>query len=430
MKDDENVILGIRDAWGQENPVSLSCADRRRHLYVVGMTGVGKTTFLRQMIEQDIAAGRGVAFVDPHGDDAHDLLDYIPSHRIEDVIYFDPSDSEYAISFNLFARVPPDRRHLVASGIVGAFKGLFADSFGPRMEYYFYAAVMALLECENVSFLSLQRMLTDAKYRRWVVRQVKDPMVKATWEREFEPRDKASKEEIVSPILNKVGQLLMTPQLRNILGQVRSRIDFRHIIDSGKIFIANLSKGRIGEDKTNLLGSFLVSQFHLAAMSRADAPEDKRPDFFLYIDEFQSFVSDSFASALSEVRKNGLCLTLSHQYLSQLSPRVAAAVAGNVGNLIAFRVGHEDAEALEKAFGKTYAASAFTSLSNGEVYAKCLSRGRHQEPFLARTHPPQGPYCGRRDTIIRRSRERFSVRREIIERKIDNAFKSTRRNNP
>jgi hypothetical protein len=361
---------------------------------------------------------RGVGVIDPHGDLATDLLDHIPRHRIEHVTYFDPSDAECAVGFNLLACVPPDHRHLVASGVVAAFKGIFPEFFGPRMEYIFYAAVAALLDCENVSLLGLQRMLSDERYRAWVVKQVKDPVVRTFWEREFETHDRKTKAEMVSPILNKVGPMLMTPQVRNILGQVRNRIDARFMMDNGRIFIANLSKGKLGADKANLLGSFLVAQFQLAAMSRADVPENERRDFFFYVDEFQSFVSDSFSAILSEARKYRLCLTLSHQYLDQLKPGIADAVMGNVGSIIAFRVGHQDAEALELAFGKTYAASAFTSLNNGEIYAKLLSRGQDVEPFMGRTLPPQGERHGRRETIIRRCREKYSKQRSVIEGKI------------
>jgi len=382
------------------------------------------------MILQDIEAGRGVGVIDPHGDLATDILDHIPRRRIEHVTYFDPSDTDSCVGFNLLARVPTERRHLVASGIVSAFKGIFPDFFGPRMEYIFYAAVAALLDCDNVTLLGLQRMLSDEMYRTWVVRQVKDPMVRAFWEKEFESHDKRTKAEMVSPILNKVGPMLMTPQLRNILGQVRNRIDARFMMDNGRIFIANLSKGKLGAEKANLLGSFLVAQFQWAAMSRADVTEDERRDFFFYVDEFQSFVSDSFSVVLSEARKYRLCLTLAHQYLDQLKPSIAAAVVGNVGSFVAFRVGHQDAEALEQAFGKTYAASAFTSLNNGDVYAKLLSNGQDLDPFAARTLPPQGIRHGRGNAIVRRSREKYAIKRNLIERRIAQWIRSTKTRHP
>jgi len=419
MDANDKVILAMREQWGQDTAVSLSCIDRRHHVYVVGKSGTGKTTLLRNLILQDIESGRGVGVIDPHGDLAADILDYIPRARTGHVVYFDPSDNEHPIAFNILAGVPRDRRHLVASGVVAAFKGIFPEFFGPRMEYIFYAAVAALLDCENVSLLSLQRMLSDERYRTWVVKQVKDPIVRAFWEREFESHDKRTKAEIVAPILNKIGPMLMSPQLRHILGQIQHRVDARFMMDNRRIFIANLSKGKLGADKANLLGSFLITHFQLAAMSRADVQEEDRCDFFLFVDEFQSFVSDSFASLLSEARKYRLSLTLSHQYLNQLRPEIRDAVMGNVGSLVAFRVGHEDAETLERAFGRTYSASAFTSLNNREVYAKLLSDGHDKEPFLGRTLPPHDKRHNRSHAILCTSRQKYSRKREVVERRIE-----------
>lgn len=382
---------------------------------------------LRNLILQDIEAGRGVGIIDPHGDLAEDLLDHIPRHRIEEVTYFNPADTEYPIGFNLLGQVAEGSRHLVASGIVSVFKSIWSDFWGPRLEYILYAAVAAILDCENVSLLSVQRMLSDARYRAWIVKQVKDPMVRSFWENEFEGYEKKFLQEAVAPIQNKVGQLLMSPHLRNILGQVKSRIDARFMMDNKRVFIANLSKGKLGADKANLLGALLVTQFQLAAMARADVPESARQDFFLYVDEFQSFASDSFISILSEARKYRLCLTLSHQYLGQLKPAILDAVLGNVGSLVAFRVGHEDAKALEMAFGNTYAASHFSGLSNREVYAKLLSDGQDIEPFCGQTLPPILRHCGHRDTIIRRSREKYATPRATVERKIKLWLRKKRR---
>ena len=420
VRQDERVILGERHAWGDKRvPFSLSAADRRQHLYVIGKSGTGKTTLLRNLILQDIEAGRGVAVIDPHGDLAQDILDHIPKRRSEDVAYFDPSDAEHPVGLNLVAHVPPGRRHLVASGIVDAFKGIWSSSWGPRLEYVLHAAVAAVLDCENVSLLSVQRMLTDAPYRAWIVKQVKDPVVRGFWENEFERYEPRFLQEVIAPIQNKIGRVLMAPHLRNILGQVRSRIDARFMMDTGRIFIANLSKGKLGADNANLLGALLVTQFQLAAMSRADVPESERRPFHLYVDEFQSFASDSFAGALSEVRKYGLSLTLSHQYLAQLRPNILDAVFGNVGSVVSFRVGQADAEALETLYGEGHATTQLASLSNGEVYAKLLHNGRDAPPFVGRTYPPRGQRCGRRDKIIRRSRERYSINRREIERKVD-----------
>lgn len=415
---DEHLVLGIRDHWGQELPFTLSPADRRHHLYTVGKSGTGKTTLLRNMILQDIEAGRGVGVIDPHGDLANDLLDHIPRRRVEDVAYFDPSDLEHPVGLNLLGYVEEDSRHLVASGIVSAFKGIWPDFWGPRLEYILYAALAAILDCQNVSLLGVQRMLSDARYRAWVVKQVKDPAVRSFWVNEFENYDKNFVREAVAPIQNKVGQLLMSPHLRNILGQVRNRMDARFMMDRGRIFIANLSKGKLGADKANLVGSLLVTQFQLAAMARADVPEDERRDFFLYVDEFHSFVSDSFSAILAEARKYRLCMTLSHQYLTQVKPAVLEAVLGNIGSIIAFRIGHGDAETLERAYGEGPRASQFTNLSNGEVFAKTLSDGRDGEPFFGRTLPPHGIRHGRRATIVRRSREKYTTHRMTVERRI------------
>lgn len=415
----EHIVLGMRDGWGRELPFGLSPPDRRHHLYTVGKSGTGKTTLLRNLILQDIEAGRGVGVIDPHGDLANDLLDHIPSHRVEDVAYFDPSNLEHPVGLNLLGHVHEDRRHLVASGVVSAFKGLWPDFWGPRLEYILYAALAAILDCQNVSLLGVQRMLSDSRYRAWVVRQVKDPIVRSFWLHEFENYDKSFLHEAVAPIQNKVGQLLMSPHLRNILGQVRNRMDFRFMMDAGRVFIANLSKGKLGADKANLMGSFLITQFQLAAMARADVPEDERRDFFLYVDEFQSFVSDTFVAILSEARKYRLCLTLSHQYLGQVKPEILDAVLGNVGSIVAFRVGYHDAETLEKTFSKSLRATQFTDLSNGEVCAKVLSDGQDIEPFLGRTLPPWGTRHGYRETIIRRSREKYATKREIMERRVN-----------
>ena len=415
----KQIVIGVREIWGQEMPFGIPHNDRRHHLYAIGKSGSGKTTLLHNLILQDIEAGHGVAVIDPHGDLANDLLDHLPRHRIEDVAYFNPADMEHPVGFNLFGSTPPDERHLVASGVVGVFKTIWPDFWGPRLEYILYAATAALLDCENVTLLGVQRMLSDIRYRAWVVKQIKDPMVRSFWVNEFANYDKKFLHEAIAPIQNKVGQLLMSPHVRNILGQVRSRINARFMMDNGRIFIADVSKGKLGADKSNLMGAMLVTQFQLAAMSRADVPEHERRDFFLYVDEFQSFASDSFISILSEARKYRLCLTLSHQYVDQVRPEIRDAVFGNVGSIVAFRVGHRDAKQLEQAFGETCRASQLTSLGNYEVYAKLLANGQDCEPFLGKTLPPQGKRHGRRQTIVRRSHEKYATKRNLIEEKIN-----------
>lgn len=414
--DEALAFIGTRREWDREQPFGLSAADRRHHLYVIGKTGSGKTTLLRNLILQDIEAGRGVGIIDPHGDLAEELLDFIPPRRTDHVLYFNPADVDHPIGFNPFQSDGPS--HLVASGIVGALKNIWRDSWGPRLEYILYAAVAALVECDNTSLLGVARILTDDRYRTWVVKQVKDPLVKSFWLHEFANYDQKFLQEAIAPIQNKVGQLLMAAPVRNIVGQVRSQIDARFLMDNGRIFIANLAKGRLGEDKANLLGALLVTEFQRAAMSRADVPEINRQDFHLFVDEFHNFSTDSFSSVLSEARKYRLDLTLSHQFVGQLRSEVRDAVFGNVGSIIAFRVGSADADVLEKEFGNEHPASGFTELENHEVCVKLLVNGRYGQPHLGKTLPPLGTRYGKRENLIRRSRERYATRREKVEDKI------------
>ncbi len=408
----------MREVWGGEKPFGLGAADRRQHVYVIGKSGTGKTALLRNSIIQDIVAGHGVGVIDPHGDLATELLNHIPSSRTDDLVYFDATAAEYPIGINPLQNVPPDERHRVASELVSSLKAIWAESWGPRMEYILYAAIAALLDTTDGSLLGVQRILSDESYRRWVVRQVKDPAVFRFWSVEFASYDERFRREAVAPIENKVGQLLMAPAVRNVLGQVRRKIDARFMMDDRRIFIANLAKGRLGEDKANLLGSMLVSSFQLAAMSRADIPEQDRRDFYLYVDEFHNFTSESFASILSEARKYRLCMTLSHQFVEQLPRPLSAAVFGNVGNLVSFRVGEHDAQSLSREFGNAYIPETFGELSNFNVVAKLLENGEHRQPFIGHTMPPIEQRYGNHENLIRRSREKYATPRHIVEDKI------------
>lgn len=414
---EHETYIGIRYVWGGSRPFGISRTARRQHLYTIGKTGTGKTTLLRNLICQDIERGHGVGVIDPHGDLAEELLDCIPPWRTDHVVYFDPADSEFPIGFNLVRSPLTDRRHLDAAGLVGAFKHLWRESWGPRLEYILYAAVAAVMECENASLLAVPRMLSDARYRAWVVNQVRDPLVRAFWEVEFARYDKRFLAEAIAPIQNKVGQLLMAAPLRNIFGQVRSKIDPRFIMDNERIFIANLSKGKLGEDKANLLGSFLMAKFQTAAMERASVPENERKDFYFFVDEFHNFSTDSFAGMLSEARKYRLCLTLSHQYVEQMQDEVKEAVFGNVGSLVSFRVGVNDAKVLANEFGNDHAAEQFTDLPNHEVMVKLSGSEEHREPFVGKTHPPSAMCYGRAKNILRRSRERYATPRRVVEDK-------------
>ena len=419
MNHQDHIIIGERQGWGDPVPFGISPTDQRQHLYLIGKTGSGKTTLLRNLIVQHIAAGHGVGLIDPHGDLAEEFLHLIPPARAEHTVYFNPGDLDFPIGLNLLARVAPDERPLVASGIVGAFKSLWPDSWGPRLEYILYNAIAALLECENTTLLGVNRLLTDDAYRAWVIRQVKDPFIRAFWQDEYASYDARFQREAIAPIQNKLGQFLASPVIRNILGQVKNRVNILFVMDHQRLFIANLSKGKLGHDKANLLGSLLVTQFQLAAMARTNQPEHERRDFYLFIDEFQNFSTDAFAAILAEARKYRLCLTLSHQYVDQLALPVRQAVFGNVGTLIAFRVGNTDAEVLQAEFGHEFAAQQLVDLDRYEVAVKLLENGTNKQPFRALTLPPLEAGRGRRDKLIARSRERFATQRHTIESKLN-----------
>lgn len=420
----DGVHIGDREVWGGQAPFRLCDADRRQHVHVIGKTGTGKSTLLRHMMRQDIEAGAGVAIIDPHGDLAVEMLDCVPPSRIRDVIYFNPADREHPVGFNLLRAVPEARRHLVASGVVSAFKSVWRDSWGPRLEYILYGCIAALTCVENATVLGAQRMLFDGAYRDWVLRQVNDPMVRAFWEHEFGAYGRRLLAEAIAPLQNKIGQLVMSPIVRNIVGQVSSRLDLGAVMDQRRILVANLSKGEIGEDKANLLGSMLITAFHLAALSRASKPIGERFNFYLYVDEFQSFATESFASMLSEARKYGLCLTLSHQYIDQMTDEVRAALLGNVGSTVAFRLGEADARVLCREFGGGAGGwgqaplSMFTDLGNHEARVRALTHGVYGETFLARMTSPNSVRHDRSAAIIARSRSGYGTPRNVIEGRI------------
>ncbi len=394
--------------------------DRRRHMYLIGKTGMGKSTVLENMIVGDIQAGHGVAVVDPHGDLAEKVIEYIPANRIQDVVYFNPSDINYPIAFNVVEQVEPHLRHLVASGLIGVFQKLWADSWGPRLEYILRNAILAILDFPGSTLLGVVRMLSDKSYRKKVVANIKDPVVKAFWEREFSGYADKFAAEAVSPIQNKVGQFLSSSLMRNIIGQVKSAINIREIMDEGKILIMNLSKGRIGEDNSALLGAMMITKIQLAAMSRVDVPEKERRDFYLYIDEFQNFSTDSFANILSEARKYRLNLILAHQYIEQLSEKVKPAVFGNVGTMVVFRVGAADAEELVKEFTPTFTEEDIVNLPKYEMYLKLMIDGVASSPFSAKGLPPltEAEKTDTTEKVIEYSREKYASNRELVEEKI------------
>ena len=365
--------------------------DRRRHMYILGKSGMGKSTLLENMILQDIYNGHGVCFMDPHGDSSETILDRIPSWRKNDVVYFNPGDMENPIGFNMLEAKRGEQPFLIASGMMAVFGRIWAGMWSSRMEYILNNTLLALLETPGNTLLGVVRMLTDKDFMTKIVDNCEDPMVRNFWIKEFASFNDKYRTEAIAPILNKIGQFFSTDLIRNILGQPKSTIDFRDIMDNKKILIVNLSKGKIGEDNSNLLGSFIVTKLQLAAMSRVDIPEHERNDFYLYVDEFQNFTTDSFATILSEARKYRLCLILAHQYISQLTEsgneKVRNAIFGNVSTICTFRVGTDDAEFLEKEFDPIFTGSQLLGLNKHQLIMKLSINGKTVAAFH-RQHSP------------------------------------------
>lgn len=403
----------------QERVFGIKADDRRRHMYLLGKTGMGKTNLLENLAIQDIIQGHGICFIDPHGDVALKLIKAIPPERINDVIYFDPADQAFPIAFNVLEQVGPDQRSLVASGLVGVFKKIWADSWGPRLEYILRNAILALLEYPGSSLLGVMRILVDKSYRERVIEKVTDPVVKQFWAVEFAGWNERVLQEVISPIQNKVGQFTSNSLIRNIIGQPHSAFDVREIMDNKKILIMNLAKGKIGEDSSALLGAMMITKIQLAAMGRADIPEEERKDFYLYVDEFQNFATDSFANILSEARKYRLSLILANQYITQLEEKVSDAVFGNCGTIVAFRVGATDAELLEKEFEPVFMMNDLINLPKYNIYLKLMIDGIAGDAFSATTLPPiiiETP--GINDKVIAVTRERYASSQAEVEEKI------------
>jgi len=404
-----------------EKIFGIKIDDRRRHTYVVGKTGMGKTNLVQNMAIQDIQNGDGVAIIDPHGEFAEECLQAVPTERIKDVIYFNPADTEFPIAMNVMEQVGSSYRPLIASGLVGVFKKIWADSWGPRLEYLLRNAILALLEYPGATLLGVTRIMIDKKYREKIMNKVTDPVIKSFWEEEFAQYNQNFAVEAIAPIQNKVGQFLSSALIRNIVGQEKSSFSMRDVMDNQKILIMNLSKGRIGEDNSALLGAMLITKIQLSAMERVDIPEADRKDFYLYVDEFQNFATESFAGILSEARKYRLSLILAHQYIAQLEEPVRDAVMGNVGTIITFRVGGADAEYLEKEFDPIFFANDLVNLAKYNIYLKLMIDGVATSPFSAATLPPieLGDKKVDINEIIKASRDSYASSREVVEKKIN-----------
>jgi len=420
---DQITYFAATNSRGKEAPFGIRNEDRARHMYIIGKTGMGKSTMLENMAIQDIRNGEGMAFIDPHGSTADRIMEYVPAHRIKDVVYFAPFDLDYPLAFNIMEDVGYDKRHLVVSGLLSAFRKIWVDAWSARMEYILSNTLMALLEYEGATLLDVNRMLINKAFRKKVVEKITDPIVKSFWVEEFANYTDRYTQDATPAIQNKVGQFTSNPLIRNIVGQPKSSFDFRRLMDEKKIVIINLSKGRVGEVNTNLLGSMIVTKIYLAAMSRADVPAEvmkNLPPFYLYVDEFQNFANESFSDILSEARKYKLRLIIAHQYVEQMEEEVRDAVFGNVGTTVAFRVGPFDAETLETIFAPQFEATDLVNLGFAQIYLTLMIRGVGSPPFSATTLPPFDPPPERHvDEVISASRATYGKARVQVEKVID-----------
>lgn len=423
-KNEEKTYIGRCNFRGNQEVFGIKTKDRRQHMYVMGKTGVGKTALLKNLALQDINAGRGIGIIDPHGEFVEEVLEQIPPSRVNDVVYFNPVDAEYPIGFNVLEVPDPKYKHLVVSDLLGIFTKIWAGVWSARMEYILQNCITALLDTPGTTLLGIPRLLVDKDYRQKIVANVKDPVVRSFWVHEFETWRDQFRNEAIVPIQNKVGQFLNTSFIRNIVGQPKSTLNIPEIMNAGKILLVNVSKGKVGEDNSQLLGAMIITKLQLAAMERVRIPEEDRIDFYLYVDEFQNFATDSFATILSEARKYRLNIIIAHQYIGQLvtdvSTKVRDAVFGNVGTMISFRVGATDAEFLEKEFAPEFMQQDLINLPNHQIYLKLMVDGVNSRPFSAATLPPlkfeTDPAI--KETIIVVSRERYASPRKEVEEKI------------
>jgi len=385
---------------------------------VIGKTGVGKSTLLQNMAISDIEQGNGLAVIDPHGDLAESILDYIPESRINDVIYFNPTDTEYPIGFNPLYNVEASKRHLISSILISTFKKIWNDSWGPRLEYILRLCLLTLLEYgKNITLLDIQPLLVNKEFRNEVLSTITTKELLSFWHNEYDKYSVQLRSEAISPILNKVGIFSANPILRNIVGQLQRSFDLKDIIDQKKILIYNLSKGILGEDVSSLLGSILVSTIHFTALQRAQQPKERRLPFYLYIDEMHSFISLSFADILSEARKYGLSLFMTHQYLDQLQESVRVSIFGNVGTIISFRIGAEDAAYLEQEFYPILSQNDFVNLPPYSMYIKLMIDGLTSKPFSAVSLPAPNSKKSLKQKIISSSQMQYGVEKNKVQNK-------------
>ncbi len=418
--DDDISLFGMTNFRGHRQQFGIKREDRGRHLYIVGQTGTGKSQLLQLLAVSDLYHNQGIAVIDPHGDLASDIMKYVPEHRVNDVVYFNPTDRDFPVAFNPMEVADSALKHDTASELVGVMKRMF-ESWGPRLEHILRFTILALLDYPDATMLDITRMLTEKEFRKGVVREIKDPVVKAFWVNEFASWNDKFANEAVAPVLNKVGAFIANPLIRNVIGQPKSTINFRKIMDESKILIVNLSHGQIGEVNAGILGALIVTSIQLAAMSRADVDKDQRRPFYLYVDEFQNFATDSFAVILSEARKYNLRLTVANQFIAQMPETVREAVFGNVGSMINMRVGAGDSSYLAKYFEPVFEAGDLVRLNNREMFINMSIDGEKGLPFSGRTLTVPETPADHTTAIVAGSRERYANDREQVETAIHKA---------
>jgi hypothetical protein len=416
---DDVSFIGETNYRNERYKFGIKRFDRRRHLYVVGKTGSGKSRLLQLLLISDIVQGKGCCLIDPHGDLADELLQFVPKERIKDVVYVNPADRDFPIGFNPLEPVEDyEMRQHLSRFFIAIFKKLFASEWNPRMEHLIRYITLALLETPDSNILGIPRILSDTTFRQRVIKQIKDPVVKSFWTTEFS----ASNEQFINaaavPLMNKVGQFVSNPIVRNMVGQQKNMLQFDEFMNEGKIVLINLSKGKLGEDNTALLGSMFITKIQQAALARASIPEEQRKDFYFYVDEFQNFATDAFSSILSEARKYRLDLTIAHQYIAQLPEEVKATAFGNVGTIITFAIGGDDAAYLSKEFSPTFTADDMINLNTREMYIKMSIDGRITPPFSAKTLNTPTPGTNYANEIINQSHMKFGKNRIAVENDI------------
>ncbi|MBU1018969.1 DUF87 domain-containing protein [Patescibacteria group bacterium] len=412
---DEISTFGLTNYHNQGIKFGIKRVDRRRHLYVVGKSGTGKSKFLELLIISDILSGKGVGVLDPHGDLVDAVLKYIPEERKNDVILFDPGDNDFPIAFNPLEKVPDHLKLRVTIGFIEVFKKLFGNNWTNRLEHVLRYTTLALLDSPDTTILSIMKMLSDKNYRQRIVANIQDSVIKNFWVNEFAAWSEKFDNEAIMPLLNKVGQFVSTSQIRNIIGQPENRLNIREMMDDGKILLMKISKGTLGEENCQLIGAMMVTKIHQAAMARADTPEEQRKDFYLYCDEFQYFATDTFAEILSEARKYRLNLTMAHQYMGQLDDLVRTTVFGNVGSLMSFRIGAEDAAIMEQEYTPKFNVRDIINLGVREFYVKMSIDGQIRDAFSGRTIDVPKPVNDLSEEIRDLSRKKYCRPRSEVE---------------